>query len=59
MGRDSSQRNEAMRTTALEKVAVEDPPPKPDYPRYRVEPGQPLSLVDVDPDETEHYRNFL
>ena len=56
MGQDSSQRDQTTRTTAPEKVTVEDPPPEPDYPRYRVEPGRPLSLVDVDPDETEHYR---
>ena len=26
------------------------------YPRYRVEPGEPFSLADVDPNESEHYR---
>jgi hypothetical protein len=49
LGVDNSQRDEAMRTTAPEKVAVEDPPLEFDYPHYRVEPGQPLSLLDVDP----------
>jgi PPK2 family polyphosphate:nucleotide phosphotransferase len=34
---------------------VADPPPEPDYPRYRVEPGAGLRLADVDPDESEHY----
>jgi hypothetical protein len=37
-----------------EKVVVEDP--SPDYPRYRVEPGNRASLAAIDPDETEHYR---
>ena len=31
-------------------------PPKEAYPRYRVEPGKPFSLADVDPNESEHYR---
>ena len=31
-------------------------PPERAYPRYRVEPGRPFSLADVDPDESEHYR---
>jgi PPK2 family polyphosphate:nucleotide phosphotransferase len=56
LGQDSSQRDETTRTTAPEKVVVEDPPPEPDYPRYRVEPGRPVSLADVNPGETEHYR---
>jgi PPK2 family polyphosphate:nucleotide phosphotransferase len=47
---------EPMRTTAPEQVVVEDPPPEPDYPRYRVELGKKAALSDIDPDETEHYR---
>ncbi len=30
-------------------------PPDPDYPRYRVEPGSPVTLRQFDPDESEHY----
>ena len=45
----------AIQTKAPEKVVVEDPPPEPDYPRYRVEPGERVSLATVDPGETEHY----
>jgi PPK2 family polyphosphate:nucleotide phosphotransferase len=56
LGQDSSQRDQTTRTTAPEKVAVENPPPEPDYPRYRIEPGRPLSLAAVNPEETEHYR---
>jgi polyphosphate kinase 2 (PPK2 family) len=44
------------RTATPEKAVVRDPPPEPDYPRYRVEPGEKLSLAEVDPDATEHYR---
>jgi len=44
-------------TGAPEKVVVADPPPEPDYPRYRVEPGEPARLGERDPDETEHYRS--
>jgi hypothetical protein len=39
---------------APEKVVVDDPPPKPGYPRYRAEPGERLSLSDVNPGESEH-----
>jgi PPK2 family polyphosphate:nucleotide phosphotransferase len=38
-----------------EKVAVEDSPER-GYPRYRIEPGERVSLAAIDPDETEHYR---
>ncbi|HET6658522.1 MAG TPA: polyphosphate kinase 2 family protein [Rubrobacter sp.] len=34
---------------------AKDQPPEPDYPRYRVEPGNRVSLAAIDPDETEHY----
>ena len=29
---------------------------EPGYPRYRVEPGEGVSLAAIDPDQTEHYR---
>jgi PPK2 family polyphosphate:nucleotide phosphotransferase len=44
------------RTAAPEKAVVENPPPEPDYPRYRVEPGKRVSLAEIDPDQSEHYR---
>jgi len=40
---------------APEQRVVDSPPPQPDYPRYRVEPGEPIALADVSPDETEGY----
>jgi PPK2 family polyphosphate:nucleotide phosphotransferase len=43
------------RETRPEQVVVTDPPPEPDYPRYRVEPGAGIRLADVDPDESEHF----
>jgi PPK2 family polyphosphate:nucleotide phosphotransferase len=42
-------------TAAPERVVVDDPPPEPDYPRYRVEPGEPARLAERNPDETERY----
>jgi PPK2 family polyphosphate:nucleotide phosphotransferase len=42
---------------APEKRVVADPPPKPDYPRYRVDPQAPVSLAAVDPDESEDYES--
>lgn len=41
---------EQARTVRPEQVVVADPPPEPDDPRYRVEPGAGLRLADVDPD---------
>ncbi|HEV2743115.1 MAG TPA: polyphosphate kinase 2 family protein [Rubrobacter sp.] len=49
-------RDEDVRTAAPERVVVEHPPPEPNYPRYRAKPAERLSLADVDPDESEHYR---
>jgi len=42
--------------SAPEKL-VGDGTPRIDYPRYRVEPGGPIDLSDVDPNESEHYKN--
>lgn len=41
---------------APEKIVVDEPPPKPDYPRYRVHPGQPISLAALDPNASENYK---
>ncbi|SEO58669.1 polyphosphate kinase 2 family protein [Trujillonella endophytica] len=43
------------RVTRPERLGVTGSPPEPDYPRYRVEPGEGVRLADVDPDESEHY----
>lgn len=40
---------------APEDTVVEDSPPKPDYPIYRIEPAEHFSLAYIDPNETEHY----
>jgi PPK2 family polyphosphate:nucleotide phosphotransferase len=48
--------DEAAAVTRPERLVVDQPPPDPDYPRYRVEPGSRLRLAEVDPDESEHYR---
>ncbi|WP_250123929.1 polyphosphate kinase 2 family protein [Chroococcidiopsis sp. CCMEE 29] len=39
-----------------ETIVVDEPPPKPDYPRYRVHPGEQLRLAELDPDACEHYK---
>lgn len=38
-----------------EHEVVEDPPPTPNYPRYRVEPGHPIRLAALDPNEIETF----
>jgi hypothetical protein len=39
LDQDSGQREDRARTTAPDKVVVEDPRPEPDYPRYRAALG--------------------
>jgi len=40
---------------ARPETLVADPAPTPDYPRYRVEPGQKVDLGGLDPDASEHF----
>lgn len=40
-----------------ETIVVKNLPPKPDYPRYRVHPGERIKLADVDPNTCERYKN--
>ena len=39
-----------------ETMVANESPPTPDYPRYRVRPGEPIVLADVDPDTAEKYK---
>ncbi len=41
---------------APETIVVDEPPPNPDYPHYRVRPGERIVLADLDPDASEHYK---
>jgi PPK2 family polyphosphate:nucleotide phosphotransferase len=41
---------------APEKIVVDNPPPEPDYPRYRVHPGRPIVLANLDPNAAEDYK---
>jgi PPK2 family polyphosphate:nucleotide phosphotransferase len=52
----SQRTTQAIDVAHPERIVVEEPPPEPDYPRFRVEPGVPLRLADVNPDESEHYK---
>lgn len=40
-----------------EHALGEERPLDPDYPRYRVEPGERISLAEIDPNESEHYEH--
>ncbi len=40
---------------APEEHVVADPPPEPDYARYRVDPGEVVRLADLSPDESEGF----
>jgi PPK2 family polyphosphate:nucleotide phosphotransferase len=46
----------AAEVAAPERIVVDDPPPAPDYPRYRVEPGRPVRLADIDPGQSERFK---
>ncbi|MBD2776563.1 polyphosphate kinase 2 family protein [Iningainema tapete] len=39
-----------------ENTVVDNPPPKPDYPHYRVRSEQPIVLAEVDPNAAEDYK---
>ncbi len=39
-----------------ETMVVDEPPPNPNYPQYRVRPGEPIVLADIDPDASENYK---
>jgi PPK2 family polyphosphate:nucleotide phosphotransferase len=52
----SERTTQAVDVAHPERHVVEEPPPQPDYPRYRVEPGDSVRLAEVNPDESEHYR---
>ncbi len=39
-----------------ETMVVDEPPPTPNYPHYRVRPGEPIILADLNPDTSEHYK---
>ena len=51
MSNNGKEHEGAFRTA--EKLVVEAPP---GYPRYRIEPGERVSLATINSDETEHYR---
>jgi PPK2 family polyphosphate:nucleotide phosphotransferase len=52
-------RGRASDVTHPERSVVQEPPPAPDYPRFRVDPGTPVRLSDIDPDECENRRGLL
>jgi PPK2 family polyphosphate:nucleotide phosphotransferase len=55
LDKNGNPQNEAARAGTSSEVVVEDSPEQV-YPRYRIEPGEKVSLAAIDPDETEHYR---
>lgn len=54
----SSQATEAIaQVMAPEHQVVDEPPPKPDYPHYRVQPEEPIVLADLDPNASETFNS--
>ncbi len=47
--------DETAKAATPEQIVVSEPPPRPDYPRYRVTPDDPIVLAELDPDESEEY----
>ncbi|MBE9188842.1 polyphosphate kinase 2 family protein [Gloeocapsopsis crepidinum LEGE 06123] len=39
-----------------ETLVVKEPPPSPDYPRYRISPDESIRLAEINPNACEHYR---
>src|SRR5215218_2134481 len=52
----SERTTQAVDVAHPERHVVEEPPPEPDYPRYRVEPDAPVRLAEVNAGESEHYQ---
>lgn len=46
---------DATEIMAPENRVVQSPPPQPDYPQYRVRPGEPITLAAIDPNASESY----
>ncbi len=46
---------ESAEEMAPEKIVGDELPPSPDYPPYWVHAGQPITLADLDPDESEDH----
>ena len=55
--KDDNLADDASLDVAEPEKIVGDGTPKPDYPRYRVEPRELVRLKDIDPDEHEHFKN--
>lgn len=47
--------SESISIARPEDTVVSEPPPAPNYPLYRVEPGSRIILSEFDPEESEHY----
>ncbi|HEY9782577.1 MAG TPA: polyphosphate kinase 2 family protein [Leptolyngbyaceae cyanobacterium] len=41
---------------SLDTSAGKNPPPKPDYPHYRIRPAEKIKLADIAPDSCEDYK---
>ncbi len=41
---------------APEKLVADKRPPEPNYPSYRVQPGERITLAHLDPNASEHYK---
>src|SRR5690242_10320444 len=54
--RDERKRKKRHDLSTPDSQASDQPPPEPDYARYRVEPGSALKLKDLDPNETGQYQ---
>ncbi|MBA2441759.1 MAG: polyphosphate kinase 2 family protein [Rubrobacter sp.] len=52
---DKVNRHDVGSLGAAPERTIGDPPPEPDYTRYRVKPGEPFELSDIDPDDSGGY----
>ncbi|MEC4892852.1 MAG: polyphosphate kinase 2 family protein [Oscillatoria sp. PMC 1051.18] len=49
-------KSEIAQQVALETLLSNNQPPKPNYPSYRVKPGEKISLAEIDPNQSEDYQ---
>lgn len=47
---------DAVHVATPEKVVVDKLPPKPNYPLYRVQPGESICLANINPNTSEKYK---
>ena len=54
---DAPEATERSEDMAAPETVTAETPPDPNYPRYRIAPGEKFKMSYIDPDESEHYKD--